>query len=406
MRVRAPLAGFFAVLALLVAALADAGSAGDGDLELVPIGTFSVPIYVGTSPGDGERLFVVEQAGRIRLVRNGTVLPTAFLDLTTLVLSGGERGLFSISFASDYVASGRFYVYYTAREPEGELTIAEYLRSANPDIADPSGRIVLSIPHPTYGNHNGGQLQFGSEGYLYIATGDGGGGGDPDRNAQNLNSLLGKLLRIDPRRGPAGESYTIPPGNPFVGHAGARAEIWAYGLRNPWRFSFDRQTGDLTIGDVGEGSREEIDLLPASAGGGLGANLGWSCWEGTVAYQPNYAEAACAPARAAHTGPVWEYSHTRGCAITGGYVVRDPELPTLLGRYLYGDLSRRPRVVGAPARSRRPGRPRHRPGDTKPVLIRRGRLRPRVCGLRLGERVSAARRRPAQHRDLRASRAA
>jgi glucose/arabinose dehydrogenase len=337
MRVRAPLAGFLAILALFVA-LPYAGLAADGDLELVPIGTFSTPTYVAAPPGDGERLFVVEQGGRIRLVRDGTLLPTAFLDLTTLVLSGGERGLFSIAFAPDYAASGRFYVYYTAREPVGELTIAEYLRSANPDIAAPSGRIVLSVPHPTYENHNGGQLQFGPDGYLYVATGDGGGGGDPDRNGQNLNSLLGKLLRIDPRRGPAGESYTIPPGNPFVGQAGARAEIWAYGLRNPWRFSFDRQTGDLTIADVGQESREEIDFLPASPGGGRGANLGWSCWEGSLTYQPNYAEAACAPARAAHTGPVWEYSHTRGCSITGGYVVRDLELPTLVGRYLYGDL--------------------------------------------------------------------
>jgi Glucose / Sorbosone dehydrogenase/PASTA domain len=337
MRIRSPLVGFLAVLALLVAARAGAGSAADGDLELAPVGVFSAPIYVAAPPDDGERLFVVEQGGTIRLVRNGTPLSTPFLDITTLVLFGGERGLFSIAFASDYAVSGRFYVYYTAREPEGELTVAEYLRSANPDVAAPSGRIVLSVPHSTYGNHNGGQLQFGPDGYLYIATGDGGGGGDPDRNAQNLSSLLGKLLRIDPRQGPAGESYTIPPGNPFVG-TGARAEIWAYGLRNPWRFSFDRKNGDLTIGDVGQASREEIDFLPASAGSGRGANLGWSCWEGTLAYQPNYAEAACAPARAAHTGPVWEYSHTRGCSITGGYVVRDPELPILLGRYLYGDL--------------------------------------------------------------------
>jgi glucose/arabinose dehydrogenase len=337
MRVRATLTGVVAILTLLAGA-AHAGSAADGDLELVPIGTFSAPTYVAAPPGDGERLFVVEQGGRIRLVRNGTLLPTAFLDLTTLVLSGGERGLFSIAFAPDYAASGRFYVYYTAREPEGELTIAEYLRSANPDVAEQAGRIVLSIPHGTYANHNGGQLKFGPDGHLYIGTGDGGGGGDPDRNAQDLNSLLGKLLRIDPRRGSGGEPYTIPPGNPFVGQAPVRAEIWAYGLRNPWRFSFDRQTGDLTIGDVGQGSREEIDFLPASTGGGRGANLGWSCWEGTLAYQPNYAEAACAPARAAHTGPVWEYSHDRGCSITGGYVVRDPELPTLFGRYLYGDL--------------------------------------------------------------------
>src|SRR5215211_4235544 len=230
MRVRAPLAGFFAVLALLVAALADAGSAADGDLELVPIGTFSAPIYVGAPPGDGERLFVVEQEGRIRLVRNGTVFATAFLDLTTLVLSGGERGLFSIAFAPDYSASGRFYVYYTAREPEGVLTIAEYVRSPNPDIADPSGRIVLSIPHPTYGNHNGGQLQFGPDGYLYIASGDGGGGGDPDRNAQNLNSLLGRLPHVPAqlRRGclRAGSSSPHRAGLGVLAHSRVRDHRW------------------------------------------------------------------------------------------------------------------------------------------------------------------------------------
>jgi glucose/arabinose dehydrogenase len=337
MRFRAPAAGFVAILALLIC-LARAGSAAEGDLELRPIGTFLNPTYVAAPSGDGSRLFVVEQAGRIRLVRNGTLLTTDVLDITTLVLSGGERGLFSMAFAPDYAESGRFYVYYTARDPEGEVTIAEYRRSSDPDIAEPTGRIVLSIPHPVYENHNGGQLQFGSDGYLYIATGDGGGGGDPDRNAQSISSLLGKLLRIDPRQGAAGEPYTIPADNPFVGQAGVRAEIWAYGLRNPWRFSFDRQTGDLTIGDVGQGSREEIDFAQASAGGGRGANFGWSCWEGTLPYQPNYAEDACAAARAGHTGPVWEYAHTRGCSITGGYVVRDPELTALFGRYLYGDL--------------------------------------------------------------------
>ena len=308
MLVRVPLTGVIVVA--LLAGLAHAGSAADGELELVPIGTFSAPIYVAAPPGDGERLFVVEQAGRIRLVRNGTLLTRDFLDITTLVLSGGERGLFSMAFAPDYAASGRFYVYYTAREPEGELTIAEYLRSANPEVAEQSGRIVLSIPHPIYGNHNGGQLQFGPDGYLYIATGTVAAAAIPIATAQNLNSLLGKLLRIDPRGGP-GEPYTIPLDNPFVGQASA-GEIWAYGLRNPWRFSFDRLTGDLTIGDVGQGSREEIDFLPAVAGGGRGTNLGWSCWEGTLAYQPNYAEAACAPARAVHTAPVWEYSTLAG----------------------------------------------------------------------------------------------
>ena len=179
MRLRVTLAGFGVILALL-AGLAQVGSAADGDLELLSIGTFATPIYVAAPAGDGERLFVVEQSGRIRLVRAGTLSTPDFLDLTTLVLGGGERGLLSMAFAPDYAASGRFYVYYTAKDPAGELTIAEYRRSANPDVAEASGRIVLSIPHPV-GNHNGGQLQFGPDGYLYIATGDGGGGGDPDR---------------------------------------------------------------------------------------------------------------------------------------------------------------------------------------------------------------------------------
>jgi hypothetical protein len=332
---RASLAGFVVILALL--ALAHAGSAADGDLELVSIGTFSAPIYVTAPPGDGERVFVVQQGGRIRLVRSGTVLTPDFLDITSLVLSGGERGLFSMAFAPDYATSGRFYVYYTA-VPEGALTIAEYHRSANPDVAETAGRIVLSIPHPA-GNHNGGQLQFGPDGYLYAATGDGGGGGDPDRNGQRLSSLLGKVLRIDPRVGPNGEPYTVPSDNPFVGQAGALREIWAYGLRNPWRFSFDRQSGDLTLADVGQGDWEEIDFVPTASGAGRGANFGWSCWEGRHQYLPNYNEDACAAARAGHTQPVWEYPNepARGCSVTGGYVVRDPELSALQGRYVYGD---------------------------------------------------------------------
>jgi hypothetical protein len=332
------LAVTIAAVVVAVAGLARAGSAADGDLELVPVGSFVAPIYVAAPPGDGERVFVVEQDGRIKLVRNGLTLATDFLDLTTLVLSGGERGLFSMAFPPDYAASGRFYVYYTARSPVGALTIAEYQRSANPDVADPSGRILLSIPHSTYGNHNGGQLQFGPDGLLYVATGDGGGGGDPDRNAQNLGSLLGKVLRIDPRVGPGGEPYMVPADNPFVGQTGARAEIWSYGLRNPWRFSFDRQTGDLTLADVGQAEWAEIDFVPASAAG-RGANFGWPCWEGRHLYLPNASRSDCSPLPANHVAPVWEYAHAGNvCSITGGYVVRDPAIASLVGRYLYGDL--------------------------------------------------------------------
>jgi hypothetical protein len=308
----------------LAAAFAYGGEAAPGDPELALVGTFSSPTYLTAPPGDAERLFVVEQGGRIRVVRNGATLPTAFLDLTSLVLSGGERGLLSMAFAPDYASTGRFYVYYTARSPAGQVVIAEYRRSSNPDVADSTtARPVVTIPHPL-SNHNGGQLQFGPDGYLYIGTGDGGGAGDPDGNGQNLESLLGKILRINP----AGAPYTIPADNPFVGQAG-RDEIWSYGLRNPWRFSFDRQTGDLVIGDVGQGNWEEIDFAPAGAGRGRGANFGWDCWEGRSPF-----EGCTAPG---HVPPVWQYSHARGCSITGGYVARDPALASLHGRYVYGD---------------------------------------------------------------------
>ena len=208
----------------LAAAFAYGGEAAPGDPELALVGTFATPTYLTSPPGDAERLFVVEQGGRIRIVRNGAVLPTAFLDLTSLVLSGGERGLLSMAFAPDYASTGRFYVYYTARTPTGQLVIAEYRRSTNPDVADPgSARPVLTIPHPV-SNHNGGQLQFGPDGFLYIGTGDGGGGGDPDGNGQNLETLLGKLLRINP----VGAPYAIPAGQSVrrPGGTGRDLVVW------------------------------------------------------------------------------------------------------------------------------------------------------------------------------------
>ncbi len=270
-------------------------------------------------------------------MRGGATLPTPFLDITSLVSAGGERGLLSLAFSPDYSASGRFYVYYTARNPSGAVTIDEFHVSGDADVANAgSRRNVLSIAHPR-SNHNGGQLQFGPDGYLYIGTGDGGGGGDPDRAGQRLDTLLGKLLRIDPRPGPGGVPYTVPAGNPFAGQAGARPEIWSYGLRNPWRFSFDRQTGDLTIADVGQNQWEEIDLAPAATGDGRGWNFGWSCWEGRHTYEANAGNPECSPLPANHVPPVSEYPHSRGCSISGGYVVRDQTLPALAGRYVYGD---------------------------------------------------------------------
>ena len=332
-------AGAFAATLVLVAALSKGDAATVGSSSLVSIGTFAPegPTFVTAPSGDGERLFVVVQQGRIRLVRNGAILPAPFL--TVSVSCCGERGLLSMAFSPNYALTGLFYVFYTATD--GALTIDEYQRSASdPDVADPgSRRNVLTIPHPR-GNHNGGQLQFGPDGYLYVGTGDGGGAGDPDLAGQDLTTLLGKILRIDPRA-ESGAPYTIPPDNPFVGQTPRRAEIWSYGLRNPWRFSFDRQTGDLVIADVGQASWEEIDFSPRSSGYGRGTNFGWSCREGRHDFNPTQPLCAGSPPPLL-TEPVWEYPHSRGCSITGGYIVRDPVLPELFGRYVYGDACSAP----------------------------------------------------------------
>ncbi|MBA2568897.1 MAG: PQQ-dependent sugar dehydrogenase, partial [Actinobacteria bacterium] len=323
--------GSFVVLLAALAFATSSGAAEPNALELEFVTTASSPVYVTAPPGDTSRLFIVQQgsggSALIRLLRDGGPA-TTFLNVSNIT-TGGERGLLSMAFPPTYATSGKFYVYYTASD--GAMTVAEYMRDAtNPDIADPnSRRVVISIPHPNYSNHNGGQLQFGPDGYLYLATGDGGGGGDPDRAGQNLAVLPGKLLRINPNLGPFGEPYTVPADNPFVGQTGVRPEIWAYGLRNPWRFSFDRQTGDLTIGDVGQGAWEEIDFALAP-NAGRGMNFGWSCLEGRHLFG-NCSE----PSN--HVPPVWEYSHPSGCSITGGYVVRDPAVPSLFGRYVYTD---------------------------------------------------------------------
>jgi glucose/arabinose dehydrogenase len=328
-----------ALVVAVVTGFAWARGDAPGDPRLVRVGEFVSPVYVAALPGDRRRFFVVEQPGRIMVVRDGVPLSTPFLDIRSLVSFGGERGLLSVAFDPDYARGGRFYVYYTARSPSGAITVAEYRASPNADVANPaSRRQVLSIPHPR-GNHNGGQLQFGPDGYLWIGTGDGGGAGDPDGAGQRLDTLLGKLLRIDPH-GSGLAPYTIPVDNPFSGQSGRRGEIWAYGLRNPWRFSFDRQTGDLVIGDVGQNAWEEIDFAPAP-GRGRGANYGWGCWEGRHAYTANDDEPECRPAPS-QIAPVHEYSHSRGCSVSGGYVVRDPTLPRLNGRYVYGDYCRNP----------------------------------------------------------------
>lgn len=319
-----------AALALAVLALAPAARAA----TLTKVGDFTDPVFVTSDPSDPDRLFVVEQAGRIQLANNGVV--SAFLDLASpgMVAAGGERGLLSMAPAPDFATSGRFYVYYTRSGPSdqlGDLQIDEYTASGD-TAAVSTRRPILTIDHPA-GNHNGGQLQFGPDGYLYLATGDGGGAGDTSGNAQSLNTLLGKVLRIDPTPS-GGAPYSIPPGNPFAGPTGGLDEIWSYGLRNPWRFSFDRLTGDLLIGDVGQGSREEVDYR-AGPQAGRGDNFGWNCREGSIAFPT--APPSCVGATG-FVEPIFDYGHSGGaCAITGGYLVRDQSLGDLYGRYLFAD---------------------------------------------------------------------
>jgi glucose/arabinose dehydrogenase len=299
-------------------------------VRLRKVADFDAPVYLTSPPGDRARQFVVEQGGRVMVVRGGRKLRTPFLDIRGLVTAGGEQGLLSVAFAPDYADSGLFYVYYT--DNDGDQRIVEYHR-ASADRADPgSARLVLRMPDQE-SNHNGGLLLFGPDDLLYVGTGDGGGGGDrhgPRGNAQNLGSLLGKILRIDPRAG-GGRAYQVPADNPFVGRAGARGEVYSYGLRNPWRFSFDRKTGDLSIGDVGQDAYEEIDFV--ARGAGRGANFGWRPFEG----RSRYTEGESAPGAIA---PVIVRAHADGnCSITGGVVVRDRAL-SLRGRYLFGDFCR------------------------------------------------------------------
>jgi glucose/arabinose dehydrogenase len=292
-------------------------------LALEPVVSgLSLPVFV-THAGDGsDRLFIVEQEGRIRVFQNGAVLNAAFLDIRPLVTSGGERGFLSVAFHPDYQNNRRFFVNYTASRPNLKTIIAEYRTSAaNPNVADTAERVLLEIDQP-FDNHNGGQLHFGPDGYLYIGMGDGGSAGDPQNHAQNLNSLLGKLLRIDVD---AAQPYVSPSDNPFVGVDG-RDEIWAYGLRNPWRFSFDRANGRLFLADVGQSDLEEVDLITR------GGNYGWRIMEGTNCYSP--------PAGCNAAGlilPINDYGRSLGSSVTGGYVYRGSQFPELAGIYIFSD---------------------------------------------------------------------
>jgi len=296
-------------------------------LRLVPVVTSGVasPVYLTAPTGDTARLFVVEQSGQIRVVQHGQLLPAAFLDIHTRLVSGGEQGLLSVAFHPNYATNGYFYVNYT--DLNGDTRVERYtVSAADSNLADTAThKLIIFIPQP-YTNHNGGLVMFGPDGMLYIGMGDGGSGGDPQNRAQSPDSLLGKLLRIDVD---GADPYAIPAGNPFATSGGAK-EIWALGLRNPWRFAFDRSAGLLYIGDVGQGAWEEVDVQPASQGG---LNYGWRIMEGAHCYNP----ANCSSAGLVL--PAVEYDHSNGqCAIIGGFVYRGTRFPALAGQYFYADL--------------------------------------------------------------------
>jgi glucose/arabinose dehydrogenase len=283
------------------------------------------PLFVAAAPGDTMRLFILQQSGKILVARNDTVLATPFLDLTDKISCCNERGLLGLAFHPLYATNGLFFVYIT--DPAGHTSVLRYRASSDPNVADAtSGAPILAQTQP-FPNHNGGMLAFGKDGYLYIGLGDGGSSNDPQKNGQSTRTLLGKILRIDVDNG---SPYAVPPTNPFVGRSDALPEIWALGLRNPWRFSFDRQTGDLYIGDVGQNAREEIDVEVAPSTGGK--NYGWSVMEGTTCVL------ATDCAKAGLSLPVLEYAHAAGChSLTGGYVYRGSRVPTLTGHYFYSD---------------------------------------------------------------------
>ena len=315
-----------AAAAALLAMNCDAAPAGPGGstVHLEPVASgLAFPVDLTAPPGDS-RLFVAEKGGRIRIIKDGVLLGTPFLDIHGLVSGGGEQGLLGLAFHPQYATTGRFVVDYT--DASGDTRIAVYHVSADPDVADPaSGAVMLTVSQP-YSNHNGGQVRFGPDGYLYIALGDGGSGGDPQNRGQDRTDLLGSMLRIDVDNG---SPYNIPASNPYSGSTTFRRELWNYGLRNPWRFSFDRLTGDLYIADVGQDAREEIDVAPAGSPGGQ--NYGWHVMEGTSCYNAR----SCS--QGGLTLPVIDYTHADGCSVTGGYVYRGQAIPALQGTYFYSD---------------------------------------------------------------------
>ncbi len=311
----------------------DSTGPGDGGSPLPPgIGLqlnnfitagLTSPVFMAQPLDDG-RIFVVEQGGRIRVVRNGVLQPTPFLDISTRVLSGGERGLLSVAFHPQYATNHFFYVYFT-EAGTGAIRIERFTTTANAEVADPATtKLIITTPHPV-SNHNGGLVAFGPDGMLYAGLGDGGGGGDPDGNGQNFNALLGSLLRLDVDNG---NPYLIPANNPFVGQAGRRGEIWAKGLRNPWRYTFDAATSLLYIADVGQDLREEVNAVPAST---AGLNYGWNVWEGLSCYNASTCSAT------GFQAPILDFGHGPACSVTGGYVYRGSAIPAIRGHYFYSD---------------------------------------------------------------------
>ena len=314
----------------------DAGTPGEPPAGTVPVGLqevasgLSFPLYLTAPVGDPSRLFIVEKGGAIRVIKDGALLPTPFLDLTAKVSTGGEQGLLGLAFDPEYATNGRFVVHYT--DVNGNTVVSLFrVAAGDADRADPASETVVLTAEQPFSNHNGGQILFGPDGMLYIGLGDGGSEGDPGGRGQSLADLLGSILRVDVR---SGTGYTVPPDNPFVGQAGASPEIWNYGLRNPWRFTFDPATGDLYIADVGQNAWEEVDVVRAAEGAGRGANFGWNVTEGRHCY----VNAGCD--QSGFTLPVLEYGHGEGCSITGGFVYRGAAIPDLQGHYFYADYCR------------------------------------------------------------------
>lgn len=326
---------FVAIVVLVIAGLAacrtqsgpassdETGGSGAGvALKLIAQG-LEAPLYVTAQTGDA-RVFIVEQPGRIRIVKDGVLLEKPFLDIAARIKYGGECGLLSVAFHPGYASNGYFFVNYTDHE-HGDTHVERYSVTSNPDIADPSSaKLILKVEQP-YANHNGGHIQFGPDGMLYIGMGDGGSAGDPHGNGQDRSTLLGDLLRIDVDHG---DPYAIPRDNPFVNKQGMRGEIWAWGLRNPWRFAIDRGAGILYIADVGQNLYEELDIAPVSQ---PGLNYGWNVMEGKHCFKSKFCSSE------GMTPPALEYGHSQGCSIIGGYVYRGKSIPAISGQYFYAD---------------------------------------------------------------------